>query len=70
MAMDAPSVTVAIERAVHDGLRELIQALELAHGIRVNSVNVEWIDVSSLSEPRFVVRDMAITTTTAAAAKP
>lgn len=35
-------VKVAIERAIHDRLRDVIQAIADQHGIRVESVSVDW----------------------------
>ena len=56
----------AIERTIHDGIRELLQRIETAHGIRVNSVDVQWLDASSVAEPRFLIADLTLSTTSAA----
>jgi hypothetical protein len=66
MATMPDPIKVEVERAVHDGLRELIQAIEVKHGLRVNVVQVEWIDASSVHEPRFLIADITISTTSAA----
>ena len=38
----AEGIKVAVERAIHDALRESIQRIADQHGIKVHDVNVVW----------------------------
>ena len=56
--------TVAVEKAVHNALRELAQVIFDQHGICLESVNFSWVDVSTTSEDRMLVGDVAASTLT------
>ena len=54
----AEGITFAVERAIHDALRESIQRIADQHGIRVTSLSAEWVDVCSTSEQKFLIQTL------------
>ena len=64
--MATAEITVAVEKAVHDALRELAQAAWYKHGVCVQSVRFSWVDVSTQAEPRLIVTDVEAATLTKA----
>lgn len=42
-----PEITVAVESAIHDALRGVIQNIFDQHAILVGRVDVSWLDVSA-----------------------
>jgi len=63
--MAKAEVTVAVEKAVHDAMREIAQTIWDKHGICLRNVNFSWVDVSTQAEPRLidivtVTREMAM----------
>lgn len=55
---ELPPITVSVESVIHDALRATVQAVAEQHQIKVESVSVQWIDVSDHSGPRFLVRSV------------
>lgn len=49
------NITVAVERAMHDALRDLAQNLYDTHGVKLNSATISWNDISSIEGPRAIV---------------
>ena len=43
---DASLLSVAVERAIHDALREAIQRISDQHHIQVTCVRIDWFDFS------------------------
>ena len=64
--MATAEITVAVEKAVHDALRELAQAAWDKHGVCVQSVRFSWFDVSTPAEPRLIVTEVEAETLTKA----
>lgn len=64
--MATAEITVAVEKAVHDALRELAQAAWDKHGVCVQSVRFSWCDVSTPAEPRLIVTEVEAATLTKA----
>lgn len=64
--MATAEITVAVEKAVHDALRELAQAAWDKHGVCVQSVLFSWVDVSTPAEPRLIVTEVEAATLTKA----
>ncbi len=64
--METAEITVAVEKAAHDAMRELAQAIWDKHGICVRSVRFSWADVSSPVEARLIVMDVEADTLTKA----
>jgi len=59
----APELTVAVERAIHDGLKNSIQAIEKEHGIRVLDIRVDWVVAQMLGfRPQFSIGLIRATT--------
>jgi hypothetical protein len=61
---NAQGISVAVERAVHDGIAEALRIIEAEHGIVVNAIAAEWIDVSTMEQPRFMLQSLRIDSTT------
>jgi hypothetical protein len=52
MTMAEAKITVNVERAIHDVLREFAQNLFDQHGIEIRSVNIDWaIDWANDKKP-------------------
>ena len=64
--MATAEITVAVEKAAHDAMRELAQAIWDKHGVCVRSVLFSWADLSSPMEVRLVVMDVKAETLTKA----
>lgn len=66
----AEGITVALERAIHDALRESIQRIADQHGIRVTSLSAEWVDVSSVMDHKFLLTSLRAETVSVDRAPP
>jgi len=56
-------MSAAVERAIHDGLKNAIQAIEKENGIRVLDIHVDWRGIRALgSPPQFYVNSIRATT--------
>ena len=64
--MAKAEVTVAVEKAVHNALRAMAQAIWDKHGICVRNVHFSWVDVSSAAEHKLLVTDVEAETLTKA----
>ena len=62
--VDARGITIAIESAVHNAIRELAQNVYRQHGIEINSASIDWIDVSCAGKNEHLVGSISATTTT------
>lgn len=60
--MAEANIEVAVEAAVHEAVRSLAMNLLKQHGLRLESVEIEWQDVSSLDASDFIIRNTKITT--------
>lgn len=59
----AEGIKVAVERAIHDALRESIQRIADQHGVVVDQVSVCWERRGTISEaPRHVVVEVIAST--------
>ena len=58
----ANNISVAVERAVHDSLADLARSIMLQHGIRIDSVRFDWIDIVEVSPDPFqaVLRGVSV----------
>ena len=63
---DAQEITVAIEKAVHNAMSEVAQAIYDQHGIKILDAQIEWIDVSSTSEDKALIQHITLRTSTRA----
>lgn len=66
MDMATAEITVAVEKAAHDAMRELAQAIWDKHGICVRSVRFSWVELSSAAEAKMLVLDVEADTLTKA----
>lgn len=60
--MEIPPITVAVESAVHDALKAAVQLICDEHKIQVQSVQVEWMDISDHGGYRGIVRRLDLRT--------
>jgi len=49
-----------VEKAVHDGLRRIVQGLWDEHHICVQDVWIKWIDISEAGKPAMVVSTVEV----------
>ena len=52
MATEHNQIAVAVEKAVHNAMREMAQAIWDKHGVCVKSVRISWVDMSSIGKPQ------------------
>jgi hypothetical protein len=57
-------VKLTIERMIHDGVADVLRQIETDHGIVVEEIFAEWVDISTMEQPRAVLRTLAIRTST------
>lgn len=50
--------------SIHDELTKLLQKFATDHGIKVNCVNVNWLDVHNISETKAIIESLIVTTET------
>lgn len=55
---------VSIEKTVHDAIRETFQMIMDKHGLRIDSVDVTWLDTSTTAQKCALVRSIKMTTVT------
>jgi len=60
MTMAKAEITVGIESVIHSVLTDVVQRIADQHGIRVDGVEVDWLDVSTPADNRFMVRKIYI----------
>lgn len=68
--MAAAGITVAVEKAAHDAMRELAQAIWDKHGVCVRGVRFSWVDVSGMGDTRLLVTDVELETLMKAGSRP
>lgn len=56
------STSIAVERAIHDVLRDAVQRISDQHGIQVQDLRVDWLNISSMDKTKFTVREIVATT--------
>lgn len=61
--MASVEISVAVERAVHDALKAAAQRIFDEHGIRVDEVNLQWLNVSTSDRIRYRVIETQARTT-------
>lgn len=61
---NASNLTVAVEPTVHKVLAETVQAIFDQHGIRVDEVKFEWLDVSDMHRARQSLTSVCVRATT------
>ena len=60
---DASEITVSVERAFHDRLKDAIQEISKQHGIRVHDLRVDWLVTRPIgARPEFTVTGLTVTT--------
>jgi len=53
-----------VEQAIHEGMQKVIQNIWDEYQICVRTVSVNWVDLSTLEEPRMMVTGLNIETST------
>ena len=62
--MAEANISVAVERAVHDALRDVAEAIWFQHGIILEGASFNWIDISTAGEKHVLFTDLAVNTRT------
>lgn len=63
-ALEQGEIVVAVEAAVHEAIRAVVEHVEQQHGLRISSIYInEWINASSVTKQKFVPGPITITTT-------
>ena len=57
------NLKVSIEATAHNAIKETCQKLMDQFGIQIKRADIEWIDVSTTSEPAAIVRMVDLETT-------
>lgn len=58
------TIAVAVEKAVHDALRDLAQAVFNQHGICIKNVAFDWLDFSTYNTSKMIVSGVTAETVT------
>jgi hypothetical protein len=59
----AENLTVAVERAIHDAITEMVQRISDQHGIQIRVFRADWDEVSNSGEAtKFRVRAVSAET--------
>lgn len=62
--MAAGTLTVSIESVAHAAMKEAAQRVYDETGMRISSVEFQWLDLSTAEERRKVVTSVSMETTT------
>lgn len=62
--MASNEVKIAVEKCIHDGIKDVLLKIRDQHGIIVTDIRVDWIDVSAPNGYNAVIREVQITTKT------
>lgn len=60
---DGATITVAVEKAIHQGLKRAIQAISEEHGIQIRRLDIEWLDISMVGDRlsgRYAVQTISV----------
>jgi hypothetical protein len=56
-------IKVAVEAMVHRAVRTVLQEVERDYGLRVNSIHVEWVDISNMEKSSALISSLGMHTT-------
>jgi len=59
---NAAEIAVSIEQVIHKTLRETLQRISKQHGIQVERIEVDWINVSTTAGPAFQISGITAST--------
>ena len=60
-ALDLP-VKVEVEVAIHKSVQAFCEKVYREHGLRIDHINIEWENVSTLEEPQFRLKEALVAT--------
>ena len=52
---DASDIHVSIDAAMHSQLRDYVMEIYKRHGLRIRTINCDWLDVSSIGDEQHVL---------------
>lgn len=58
------NLNVSVEAALHRGIQELVQRASNEFGVQITRASIDWIDISDVHGPRFMVRSVELDTMT------
>ena len=61
-----PEITVTVERAAHDAMRDFARAMYEKHRLRIDAVNFRWINTGGVADDYFTLREVEIQSGTGA----
>ena len=64
MAKADLELKVSVEKAIHEGLQEVLQQIWDDHKVCVREISVDWVDVSTPAEPRMLLTSLDMRTST------
>ena len=64
MAEQETKAMVSLEKIIHRELQDVLQRVWDEHGIAIERIDANWIDVSTAGEHKMILRDMGMNTFT------
>jgi hypothetical protein len=55
---------VSLEKVIHNGLNDLIQNFWDEHKILINSIGIDWLNISTRDRQQFVIERLTINSET------
>lgn len=55
---------VSLERAIHDGIQQVLQQIWDDHKVCVREISVDWVDASSPADPKMILTRLDMRTST------
>lgn len=53
---------MSIEKTIHKTITDEIQKISDQYGIKIGSINIFWVDVSSMSEEKHLITSLQMST--------
>lgn len=64
MANAEIEVSVALEVALHNTVREFMQDMSDQYGVMIEMAEAQWVDVSTIGAPKYLVTGLRLQTST------
>lgn len=62
MASNDMQMVVSVESIIHETFSKVAMAIYEQHGVQVNGVDIEWLDVSTVGSHKAVVTKVSLRT--------
>ena len=70
MAGKDGNVVLSLERLIHDSMWDVMQATCDNYGVKIDSIAIDWMELSTPRGTEFKIRGVCITSTTSSPASP